>query len=68
MKFYVEPDGNYYVASWSNIPVSGTGKTPINAINDLKRKLNEVLSEKDALEKIGREIVGMILTEMDEWE
>jgi len=68
MKFYVEPDDDYYVASWNNIPVNGIGKTPINAINDLKRKLNEVLSEKDALEKIGREIVGMILTEMDEWE
>ena len=68
MKFYVEPDGHFYKASWDDIPIiEGTGETPMKAIEDLKRKLNDVLCDKDTLAKIGREIIRIVLAEMAEW-
>jgi len=67
MKFYVKPDSYFYEAFWDNIPIQGSGETPMEAVKDLKRKLNDALCDKDMLAEIGQKIVETILTEMDEW-
>lgn len=69
MRFYIESNGDCYVAAWKKIPnIEGTGETPHAAINNLRGKLKKALSESTLLERIGHNIVETVLDEMKEWE